>query len=463
MYLCSTQELPCASCLQSHVGDFAIDATPVTNAQYDAFVRAGGYQQQQWWLPEDYSWVQRNGVTGPVFWVTEEGGTHGNHSISLRRMFTHVPMFASAASSAPSGRTLDTAQAKAAAATPVTVSQAEAAAYCAWKGGRLPSEPQWLRASLGAGGGAAGGGDTGIHGNWGFWSWGTSPVGRFSAGDSVWGVADMLGNGWEWTRTPFHGHPGFTANLPTYQGYSADFFDGKHFTLLGGSWATDTALLRAPFRNFFQAHYPYVFASFRCTYPSAAATTTAPQAALALSAKAMMGTTAAGQQGSGAAAAQAAASGTALGNGVHLKHLGPVTNLALRDAMARDVLVGLTATPKHIPCMFLYDDTGSDLFEAITALPEYYPTRTEALILEAHKEAIAAVAAAPTPRHADAALAALDAGAAFVSSGKRTSLGNYVGVDPPHTPDVRHACLHQMCPACPLTRWSWEPATATSH
>ena len=49
-----------------------------------------------------------------------------------------------------------------------------------------------------------------------------------------------------------------------YPGYSADFFDGAHFVLLGGSWATDEALLRPSFRNWFQPHYPYVFSKFRC-------------------------------------------------------------------------------------------------------------------------------------------------------------------------------------------------------
>ena len=58
--------------------------------------------------------------------------------------------------------------------------------------------------------------------------------------------------------------PGFTAYIPGYEGYSADFFDGKHYVLKGGSWATADALVRPSFRNWFQAHYPYVFAKFRC-------------------------------------------------------------------------------------------------------------------------------------------------------------------------------------------------------
>jgi formylglycine-generating enzyme required for sulfatase activity len=73
-----------------------------------------------------------------------------------------------------------------------------------------------------------------------------------------------VGNGWEWTETPFAAFPGFEAWIPGYEGYSADFFDGKHFVLKGASWATAAGLVRRSFRNWFQAHYPYVFAKFRC-------------------------------------------------------------------------------------------------------------------------------------------------------------------------------------------------------
>ena len=74
---------------------------------------------------------------------------------------------------------------------------------------------------------------------------------------------ELVGNGWEWTSTRFAPHAGFTAYMPNYAGYSADFFDGRHYVLLGGSWATDRDLLRRSFRNWYQAHYPYVFSKFR--------------------------------------------------------------------------------------------------------------------------------------------------------------------------------------------------------
>lgn len=56
----------------------------------------------------------------------------------------------------------------------------------------------------------------------------------------------------------------------------------------------------------------------------------------------------------------------------------------LAEQLADDVRRGLARTPKVLPPKYLYDERGSELFEAITELPEYYPTRTETAILEAH-------------------------------------------------------------------------------
>jgi dimethylhistidine N-methyltransferase len=59
---------------------------------------------------------------------------------------------------------------------------------------------------------------------------------------------------------------------------------------------------------------------------------------------------------------------------------------------AEAVLQGLSRRPRAIPCRFFYDARGSELFEEITKLPEYYPTRVETALLEAHGEEIAALA-----------------------------------------------------------------------
>jgi dimethylhistidine N-methyltransferase len=59
------------------------------------------------------------------------------------------------------------------------------------------------------------------------------------------------------------------------------------------------------------------------------------------------------------------------------------------SAFAADVLAGLTATPKRVPAKYFYDAAGSLLFERITGLPEYYPTRCEMNILRDHAAEIA--------------------------------------------------------------------------
>lgn len=65
-------------------------------------------------------------------------------------------------------------------------------------------------------------------------------------------------------------------------------------------------------------------------------------------------------------------------------------------ALRRDVREGLTQSPKMLPPKWFYDSVGSDLFDQITRLPEYYPTRTEAQILRDRSPEITAAAGADT-------------------------------------------------------------------
>jgi len=66
------------------------------------------------------------------------------------------------------------------------------------------------------------------------------------------------------------------------------------------------------------------------------------------------------------------------------------------EALCRDVRDGLQSTPKSLPPKWFYDEVGSDLFDQITRLPEYYPTRAEAEILRVRAAEIAAVTGADT-------------------------------------------------------------------
>jgi len=68
----------------------------------------------------------------------------------------------------------------------------------------------------------------------------------------------------------------------------------------------------------------------------------------------------------------------------------PDGNTAESDEFATAVLQGLSRPSKTLPCRFFYDARGSELFEKITRLPEYYPTRAETAILKAHAKEMAA-------------------------------------------------------------------------
>ncbi|EAW14417.1 DUF323 domain protein [Aspergillus clavatus NRRL 1] len=99
--------------------------------------------------------------------------------------------------------------------------------------------------------------------NVGFKSWHPTPV--TPNGDRLAGQGEM-GGVWEWTSTPLAPHEGFQA-MDIYPGYTADFFDGKHNIVLGGSWATHpriagrTTLLGSV--NWYQHNYLYTWAGAR--------------------------------------------------------------------------------------------------------------------------------------------------------------------------------------------------------
>ncbi|KAM0157134.1 hypothetical protein ACHAQE_006114 [Botrytis cinerea] len=96
--------------------------------------------------------------------------------------------------------------------------------------------------------------------NVGFKNWHSIPV--TAGGNKLAGQADM-GGVWEWTSSPLVQHEGFEP-MPLYPAYTADFFDGKHNIILGGSWATHPRIAgRKTFVNWYQRNYPYTWAGAR--------------------------------------------------------------------------------------------------------------------------------------------------------------------------------------------------------
>ncbi len=204
---------------------FTIDRYNVTNGQYLDFMEATGAAAPNFWQRSNGEW----------FW---------------RGMFELIAL--------PLDR-------------PVYVMYDEASAFARWRGGRVPTEPEYHRAGFGTPSGAERRFPWGdeppdeTRGNFNFANWDPVPVGSYPKGASAWGVEDLVGNGWEWTSTTFDGFPGFKP-MASYPVYSSDFFDGQHYVLKGASPATARDLIRRSFRNWFRPNYPYLYATFRCAY-----------------------------------------------------------------------------------------------------------------------------------------------------------------------------------------------------
>jgi len=222
---------------------FWIDAHPVTNGEYLAFVEDGGYESRGAWSERGWAWKGEAGLAAPKHWTrTGDGWTE---------------------------RFMDSTVALEAARPVCHVCYWEAEAYARWAGKRLPTEAEWE---------AAASWDP-IGGVKRSYPWGeeeptagranldqllfeTTPVGSYPAGVSAIGCWDMLGNVWEWTASDFRGYPGY-GTFP-YKEYSEVFFGDEYKVLRGGSWATRSGAIRSTFRNWDYPIRRQIFSGVRC-------------------------------------------------------------------------------------------------------------------------------------------------------------------------------------------------------
>lgn len=215
----------------ANVPAFKASRMLVSNAEFLAFVDAGGYKNTQYWSEEGCGWLEFTGVIHPTFWHLREGVW------MLRLMCEEVSM------------PWD---------WPVEVNYHEAAAFCSWKASdsgqsvRLPSEDEWVRlydltgitpdtpAQRRLAGGCS-----------------SVPVDRFVHGDFF----DVVGNVWQWTCTPIYPFAGFEAHS-LYDDFSIPTFDERHNLMKGGSWIScGNEALRAS-RYAFRRHF-FQHAGFR--------------------------------------------------------------------------------------------------------------------------------------------------------------------------------------------------------
>jgi gamma-glutamyl hercynylcysteine S-oxide synthase len=227
---------------------FSIARAPVTNAEFAAFVEAGGYRAREFWSDAGWAWRESQNAERPVYWLGKSSGAWtARRYRSAEALAPHAPV--------------------------VFVNWFEAEAWCRWAKRRLPGEAEWEAAAIGL---PTPDGSR-LNESRRRWPWGAErpsaaranldfawdgpiDVGALPASDSAFGCRQMIGNVWEWTASDFLPFAGFSAD--PYKDYSQPWF-GTRKVLRGGAWATSARIARPGYRNFFTPDRTDVFAGFR--------------------------------------------------------------------------------------------------------------------------------------------------------------------------------------------------------
>jgi 5-histidylcysteine sulfoxide synthase/putative 4-mercaptohistidine N1-methyltranferase len=209
----------------------------VSNAEFLAFVEAGGYADEALWEPEGLAWRQYARAVHPCFWIKSSAGWR------LRLMLEAVEM------------PWD---------WPVETNYHEAKAFCRWKSRvsgqsvRLPSEDEWQALC------AYSGANEPVAANLQLAHYASScPVNTFVQGP----LFDVVGNVWQWCETPIYPLEGFDVH-PIYDDFTTPTFDERHNLIKGGSWISSGNLASPASRYAFRRHF-FQHAGFRYIVSSA--------------------------------------------------------------------------------------------------------------------------------------------------------------------------------------------------
>jgi len=209
---------------------FELGSRPVTNAEYLAFVAAGGYQQPEHWLALGWDLVVREGWDAPLYWFQRNGGwsqftLHGARPLAPDEAVCHLSYF-------------------------------EADAFARWSGARLPTEFEWELAAR------ASSEDS------------ESPAAHFATDAAglparlhpdcalAGPLAQLFGDVWEWTSSSYAPYPGYAPAAGALGEYNGKFMCNQ-YVLRGGSCATPRGHVRATYRNFFPPEARWQFSGLR--------------------------------------------------------------------------------------------------------------------------------------------------------------------------------------------------------
>jgi len=205
----------------------------VSNAEYMEFVKADGYTKKEYWSEEGLKFLEISGAKHPSFWVYKDGEYFYR---TLSRLIKMPQNF------------------------PVDVNALEAEAFCKYISIRdgvkytLPSEAEHEAICKSVGVDEMQRDDKA---NVNFAISSSCPVDKYEFN----GIYDVVGNVWQWSRTPMRPFEGFDVH-PAYDDFTTPTFDEKHALILGASWASSGNLIMKYSRYAFRRHF-YQNAGFR--------------------------------------------------------------------------------------------------------------------------------------------------------------------------------------------------------